>query len=66
MGRQVDKSICALNAMHRAKRELLKAQRSAGHMNGVSRFHSDYARTLVEEASSLLTPEHPAKTTVGR
>lgn len=65
MGRQVDKSFCALKAMHTAKRELLKAQRSAGHMNGVSRFHSDYARTLVEEASSLLTPEHPAKITVG-
>jgi hypothetical protein len=51
--------------MHTAKRELIKAQRSAGHMNGISRFHSDYARTLVDEASNLLTPEHPAKITVG-
>ena len=34
-------------------------------MNGVSRFHSDYARALVEETSSLLTPEHPAKLSIG-
>jgi hypothetical protein len=51
--------------MHTAKRELLKAQRSAGNMNAVSKFHSDYARTLVEEASNLLSPENPTKITVG-
>jgi hypothetical protein len=66
VGRQGDKSFSALKTIHKAKRELLKAQRSAGHINGVSRFHSDYARTLVEEVSSLLAPEHPVKITVGR
>jgi hypothetical protein len=65
VGRQVDKSFCALKAMNTAKRELLKAQRSAGHMNAVSIFHSDYARTLVEEANTLLTPPEPVKITIG-
>ena len=55
----------ALRSIYKAKQEVQKAERKSHNMPGVAKFHSDYARTLLEEATNLLTPEHPTQITVG-
>jgi hypothetical protein len=55
----------ALRSIYKAKQEVQKAERKSHNMPGVSKFHSDCARTIMEEASNLLTPEHLTQITVG-
>lgn len=59
------RSVEALMSICKASQEVQKAKQKSINMPGVRKFHSDYARTLLEEASSLLRPEHPLKITVG-
>jgi hypothetical protein len=64
--KKTNRTADAFRSIYKAKQEVQKAERKAFNMPGVSRFHSDYARTLIEDASNLLSPEHPAQITVGR
>ena len=55
----------ALSSICKARQELQKAQRKSMNIPGIRKFHSDYGRALLEEATSLLRPDHPAEITVG-
>jgi hypothetical protein len=61
-----EKSLDALRLSHKAEREMRKAKKASAFMPGLSKFHEDYAKDLLDEAKGVLAPSYSSEISIGR